>query len=230
MKSGTDHFPPTPRTLVHDALDRGDHAGLAAHLMTVYERPLMVYFSATSFRDLGRPREVIAGFFADRLSRTSWLEDWRAACALHEIPLRRWLLNALNFYLKEEARRLARNRRTQGTGDVPDIASDGSGAQAQFEREAARSIAAEALRRTRVACDAAGQARHYEVFVKHCVDGQTYETLGPLMGLSETQCAGHVRTVSVKFRHALVETLLDEGADPHDLDAEIVRLLGALRP
>jgi len=225
-----EHFPPTPRTLVHDALDGGNHAALAAHLMAIYERPLMVYFSATSFRALGDPRDIVAGFFAERLSRPSWLEDWRAASISREIPLRRWLLNALNFYLQEETRRLARDRRTQGTGEFPEIASAATSAEVEFERESARAITAEALRRTRSACENAGQAKHYEVFVKHCVEAQPYEVLAPLFGLSKSQCAGHVRTATSKFRRALLETLLDEGTAPHDLEAEIARLLGALRP
>lgn len=225
----TEHFPPTPRTLVHNALDCGDHAALASHLMAMYERPLMIYFSATTFRTLGSPREVVASFFADRFSRPEWLHDWREACQKSEIPLRRWLLNALNFFLQEEARRIARDRRTQGTGGVPEAASEASAAEASFEREAARSIVAEALRRTRAASDAAGQSTHYEVFVQHFIDGKPYEVLAPIFGLTESQCAGYVRTTSAKFRRSLAQTLLDEGASTADLDSEITVLLGALR-
>lgn len=230
MTVTNDHFPPTPRTLVHEALDRGDHASLAAHLMAIYEQPLMVYFGATSYRGLGPPRDVVAGFFAARLAREDWLRDWRDSCAIRDIPLRRWLLNALNFYLKEEVRRLARDRRTEGTGDVPQLASEARAAEVQFEREAARSIVGEALRRAREACESAGQSTHFEIFMRHFIDEHPYDRLAHAFGLSESQCAGHARTASAKFRRALMETLLDEGADPSGLDDEIASLLGALRP
>ncbi|MCE2883485.1 MAG: ubiquitin-like domain-containing protein [Planctomycetaceae bacterium] len=224
-----DHFPPTPRTLVHEALDGGDPQAVAAHLIRLYERPLRIYFGATSFRNLGDPEDIVAGFLADRLSRSDWLQGWRDACRSREIPLRRWLLNALNFYLKEEARRAARDRRLPEptTGAT---SSEEGGAERTFEREAARAVVAEALARTEAACREVGQSRHYEVFVRHTIDRQPYETIGPALGLSLSQCGGQVRTVTAKFRRAVAEVLAEEGIEDGELDREIVRLMEALRP
>jgi len=223
-----DHFPITPRTLVHEALDGGDPQAVAAHLIRLYERPLRIYFGATSFRNLGDPEDIVAGFLADRLSRSDWLQGWRDACRSREIPLRRWLLNALNFYLQEEVRRAARDRRlpepTTGATTFGE-----SGAERTFEREAAREVVAEALARTEAACRAAGQVVHYEVFVRHTIDGQPYDTLGPALALSLSRCAGCVRTVSAKFRRAVAEVLAEEGIEDGDLDREIGRLMEALR-
>lgn len=235
--SVVEHFPKTPRTLVHDALERREGHAVAAHLMRLYERPLCVYFNATSFRGLGDARDVIAGFFADRFSRPDWLQAWREACEKSEMPLRRWLLTSLNFYLHEQSRRNTRDRRTQGNGGstafvgerAAEPAAASPSAEQAFERESARSIVAAALQTTRVECEAAGQSTHFEVFVSHLVDGQPYDSIGAARGLSTSQCAGLVRTASAKFRAAIGETLLDEGADPTTLDDEIARLIGALR-
>lgn len=229
MTEVQDHFPPTPRTLVHEALDGGDPQAVAAHLIRLYERPLRIYFGATSFRNLGDPEDIVAGFLADRLSRSDWLQGWRDACRSREIPLRRWLLNALNFYLKEEARRAARDRRLPEptTGAT---SSEEGGAERTFEREAARAVVAEALARTEAACREVGQSRHYEVFVRHTIDRQPYETIGPALGLSLSQCGGQVRTVTAKFRRAVAEVLAEEGIEDGELDREIVRLMEALRP
>ena len=229
MTGVQDHFPPTPRTLVHDALDRGDPQAVAAHLIRLYERPLRIYYGATSFRNLGEPREIVAGFLVDRLSREDWLLGWREACRSREIPLRRWLLNALNFYLQEEARRTARDRRLPEPA-VGATSVEESGAERAFEREAARAVVTEALSRTEAACREVGQSRHYEVFVRHTIDRQPYETIGPALGLSLSQCAGHVRTVTAKFRRAVAEVLAEEGVEDGELDREIVRLMEALRP
>ncbi len=223
-----EHFPPTPRTLVHEALERGEPKAVAAHLIRLYERPLRIYLSATSFRTLGEPGDVVAGFLADRLSRPDWLLDWREACRDREILLRRWLLNGFNFYLQEEVRRIRRDRALPEPGDVPPR-EPVSSAERAFDREAARAVVAEALVRTESICRAAGQSRHYEVFVKHAIHGQPYETIGGALGLSPTQCAGHMRTAAAKFRATIAEVLAEEGLGGDGLDREIVRLIEALR-
>ena len=94
-----------------------------------------------------------------------------------------------------------------------------------FERDSARAIVAQALERTRAACDAAGQAQHLEIFMRHFVRQVPYELRAREHGLSTTQCAGLSRTVAVKFRRELAGILIAEGADPQRLDDEIARLL-----
>ena len=84
-----DAFPQTLRTWIGARLVDG-HAGRAdvnRHLMTVYLRPLKIYFMGTSERWLGEPDDVVSGFFADRLARENFLDDWIAS----GVSLRRWL-------------------------------------------------------------------------------------------------------------------------------------------
>ncbi|MHC5005518.1 MAG: hypothetical protein ACYTJ0_20640, partial [Planctomycetota bacterium] len=59
-------------------LDGGEPGRLAAgrHVMSVYAQPLQAYLQGSSFRTLGDPEEVVQSFFADRLSRDGFLDDW----------------------------------------------------------------------------------------------------------------------------------------------------------
>jgi hypothetical protein len=224
-----DHFPRTPRTVMLDAIGDGRAHELAAQIMRLYDRPLQIYFSATSFRSLGAPSDVVAGFFSSRLSQPNWLVDWKARYEIDRIPLRRWLLNSLNFYLHEEHRRQQRHELPlEAVSFLSAVGAARGTPERQFEREASRSIVREALECTRDACIACGQPVHLEVFMRHLISQEPYETLAPALGLSATQCAGMARTVASKFRRSISEILLREGADPAELDGEIGRLMEAL--
>lgn len=228
MSPPRDHFPRTPRTIVFESLAEGRAHELAGDLMSLYAEPLQIYFSATSFHSLGEPRDIVAGFFASRFSQPTWLADWRARHELDQIPLRRWLLNSLNFYLHEESRRVARDRRIETLPTVGAEIAEAAGAERTFERESARLIVARALERTRLACEAAGQARHLEIFMRHFLGQVPYERLAQEHGFTTTQCAGMSRTVAAKLRRELASMLLAEGADPQRLDEDIGRLIEAL--
>jgi hypothetical protein len=229
MSAPREHFPRTPRTMVFEALDGGRAPEIAGELMQLYSQPLQVYFSATSFRDLGDPRDIVGGFFSSRFSQDGWLDDWRARHQIDAIPLRRWLLTSLNFYLHEEARRRVRDRRDAAAGSAADASlASAPSAEGAFWREAARAIVGEALDRTREACARAGQSVHFEIFVRHFLHQTPYEQLALESGVTAVQCAGLARTVSFKFRKELAAILLREGADPHALDEEIASLLEAL--
>ena len=93
-----------------EAIEDGRAHELAADVMRLYATPLEVYFAATSFRSMGSPSDIVAGFFCSRLSQPTWLADWKARHEIDQIPLRRWLLTSLNFYLQEEHRRRQRSQ------------------------------------------------------------------------------------------------------------------------
>lgn len=229
MSATRDHFPRTPRTVVFEAIAHGRAHDLAGELMRLYAAPLEIYFNATSFRDLGEARDIVAGFFSSRFAQPDWLAEWKARHESDGIPLRRWLLTSLNFYLHEEYRRRGRDGRAEPLGAAASATPSKAGsAERAFDRVAARAIVGEALERTREACLACGQPVHLEVFMRHLVGHQPYETLAPSLGLTPTQCAGMTRTVASKFRRCLAEVLVREGADPQDLDGEIARLMESL--
>ena len=212
-------FEPTPRTAMAELLDSQRRGEVVEFLMKAYYAPLAAYLSATSFRSLGEPRDVIAGFFASRLSREEWLEAWRAS----GLRLRRWLVNGLLFYCREEIRR----RRRGAAETVPDESIPAS-ADDEFERNYAQFTVRQSFEAGRLQCEAEGFARHWELFVRHHVDGRTYEQLAGESGLTVGQVNGMVRTAGLRFRKAISERLLRDGAEPGDLDREIGRLLDSL--
>jgi hypothetical protein len=113
-----EHFPETEQTFVHDLIDAGRVPELASYLMEVYYEPLCIYCRATSYRTLGEPEEIVGGFFASRLSDPTWIARWRDESRARSLPLRRWLLNGLCFYMREEARRQRRARLLADAGVV----------------------------------------------------------------------------------------------------------------
>ncbi len=215
----TDLFEPTPRTAMAELLDSHRRGEVVEFLMKAYYAPLAAYFSATSYRTLGEPRDVIAGFFASRLSRAEWLDAWKAS----GLRLRRWLVNGLLFYCREELRRQRRNQ----AGPPPDESIPAS-ADDEFERNYAQFTVRQSFEAGRLQCEAEGYARHWDLFVRHHVEGRTYEQLSEESGLTVGQVNGMVRTAGLRFRKAISERLLRDGAEPSDLDREIGLLLDSL--
>lgn len=249
MSTRREHFPPTERTFVVDMIVQGRSSELTAHIMRVYDEPLQIYFSATSFRSLGEPRDIVAGYFASRLARSEWLSEWQLSWENEGIRLSRWLVNGLNFFLFEVHRTQQRERKERGGRSIEAIEVAGDmcasagvlaqekaihasgkfiGAAHVFDRAHARVLVREALTRTEAACTESGQSQHFDIFMRHCVEQIPYELIAAKTALSPIQCAGLVRTVSMKFRRAIAELLVEDGADPCELDHEIARLMESL--
>jgi len=221
-----DLFPSTERTWIADRLGADGRADVHRHLMDAYSGPLAGYVSATTFRDLAAPADLVAGFFASRLSQDGWLRAWQES----GIRLRRWLMNGLLLYCHEQV--AARSREGRVTL-LPAADLDANGrhedAVRVFERVWARGVIEQATVRARELCEDAGQARHWELFLRHHVGQQPYSALAPEFGVTEQQAAGMVRTASIKLRRALLEILVRDGAPDAALDSEIAELLRAMQ-
>lgn len=221
-----DLFPSTERTWIADRLGTGDGPAVHRFLMDTYSGPLAGYVSATSFRDLSAPGDLVAGFFASRLTQDGWLRAWQES----GIRLRRWLMNGLLLYCHEQVASRARDGRVTL---VPIEALDGAGATEDavrvFERVWARGVIEQATMRARELCEEAGQGAHWELFLRHHVGQQPYSALAPEFGVGEQQAAGMVRTASIKLRRALLEILIRDGAPDAALDNEIAELLRAMQ-
>lgn len=219
MDPTPDLFDPTPRTTMVQWMKSNERARVREFLMRSYLDPLAGYLAATSFRRLGEPRDVVAGFFASRLDRDDWLESWRDSGT----RLRRWLMTGLLFYCREEI------RRQQRTAPVEVEEPIAPSAEQQFEAEYAQTLVRTATESARAACEADGLVRHWNLFLRHFVEGTTYEVLARDESLSVGQVNGMVRTAMTRFRKAVGEAILMDGADPRELDAEIQALLARLR-
>lgn len=200
-------------------------ARINAHVMATYAEPLGNYVAGSSFRVLGAPPELVAGFFASRLAQDGYFERWIES----GLPLRRWLINGFLFYLQEEARRQRAEREARGL--LGQFVEPGAteGAAEQFDRLWAaamvRSAAAAACER----CASEGFARHWEMFEQHFVAGVTYTQLSERFSVTGGQAASMVRTASTRFRQAMVDLLRQDGATEATLDDEVARLLRELR-
>lgn len=221
-----DLFPSTERTWIEDRIASGDGPSVQRFLMDTYTAPLAGYVSATSFRDLDPPADLVSGFFASRLTKDGWLRAWQES----GIRLRRWLMNGLLLYCHEQVAARSRDGRVALVPmDVLEGNSEGEDAVRVFERVWARSVIEHATGRARELCEEAGQSAHWELFLRHHVGQQPYSSLAPEFRVTEQQAAGMVRTASIKLRRALLEILVRDGAPDAALDAEIAELLRAMQ-
>lgn len=208
-----DAFPETRRTWMGECLTRGEIAAARRHVMEVYEHPLRVYCSGCSLRWVGEPGDLVAGFFADRLSRPAFFERWRES----RRPLRYWLIVGFKHYLLEQARRLQRDRREvsaelDATDARPDLA---------FERECAIGLVRRALRETERRCRDDGFGDHFDVFVRFHMHGESLDAIAERLGVDAARAGVMKRTAVQRFERVMRELVAWSGAEEAEIDAEI---------
>ena len=217
-----DVFPPdTSKTWIVLRLEEGEQGRKEVnhHVMSLYARPLEVYFLGTPYRTIGEPSELVQGFFADRLSRASYLTDWHKS----GLRLRRWLMNGFSMYLKETARRSRADRRRVNL-PVKGIAVDADCADA-LDRAFAKAIIEEALARAKDSCQSEGLTEHWTVFTRHFYDGVSYGDLVDELGITPSRAAVMARTAAQRFKRVLRDLVARDGACPPEIDDEIRLLL-----
>lgn len=216
-----DAFPTTQRTYIGTLLDAGPtgEAEAGHYLMSAYREALSIYLQGSSFRGIGEVDELVDGFFADRLGRVRFLDDWRRS----RRRLRYWLIRAFKNYLMEQRR--AEDRARRAGGGPPPSAADEGDPEGAFHREAALSMVREALRIAGEDCRTAGRGEHWQVFLRHHMDDQDYETIGSALGVNPLRAAVMARTAMHAFRRRLREVAAWPGASREDLDVEIRGLM-----
>ncbi len=199
------------------------------HIMTIYAHPLKVYFLGCTLRWVGEADDVVQGFFADRLSRSGFLAKWLAS----QRPLRFWLITGFKHYLMETAREVQKRRAMPsidaggGTTSVPanEIPDLDAGDHRAFDREVALGLVREATSRAEQSCRADGLDKHWEVFVRHHVDGQPYERIAPDVGVDRARCAVMARTAATRYKAEVRALVAWDGATEEQIDREIRQLL-----
>ena len=215
-----DVFPVTMNTWIRTRLDDGDggRKDVNRHVMSVHLMPLRTYSLGTNERWLGEPEEVVQGFFADRLARGDFFSEWERS----GMRLRRWLVNAFCFYLKELRRRKFRDGRA---GDLADDPVTFSGdPEREVDRAFVVSVVQQALELGKKTCEDAGLGEHWGVFEQHYCRQMSYAEIADETGLKTDRAAVMARTAARKFRAALRE-LLERDAMHGDVDSEIAALL-----
>lgn len=228
-KPQQDIFPTTDRSWIVAQLDQGANgpAETNQHIMSVYAEPLKAYYNGSSFHGLGDADELVAGFFADRLGRSDYLDKWQQSGR----KLRHWLIVGFRYFLME--RRASRKLpidsdlssefNSQHSTGIADSEADDP--EEAFHREVARSLVLQAIASTEDRCIADGLAVHWRAWVRHVVDGCTYVALADELGHSAMRLKVMARTVSHRFRQAMREQIAWPGAEPQQLDEEIQELI-----
>jgi hypothetical protein len=217
-----DHFPTTPKTWVLERIRQGaiEKRALNNRLMSLYARPLRTYVRGSSFRSFGDADEIVNGFFASRLSDENYLHEWAAS----GLRLRRWLMNGILLYLHEQVRRTRRDKSVAPLPTALAAAIDRS-----VERAYARSVVREAMAQAQKQCAAEDMSRHWQAFLaRHSGDG-ALEAFRIRHGLTPGQASHLVRAATARFRKALVDLVLLDGASRDEAESEILRLLRSLQ-
>lgn len=215
-----DMFPKTQRTWIDERLASGE-TGLGevrSHIMELYSAPLCAYVQRSSYRGLGDPLEIVHGFFADRLARADFLAHWSEA----GMPLRRWLVNGLCFFLRESLRREVRDKVVTLTADGP---TGGDAAPlAAMEQAFAVSLVQRALALAERACMSDGLSPHWRSFVAHQYEGTPYSDVGRELGVTKERAAVMARAGVRRFRDAICELLLRDGVAPDRINETLAEL------
>ncbi len=189
-----------------------------------YAEPLKVYVRGSTLRRKGDPVDLVQGFLASRLARDGYLDDWIRS----GLPLRRWLINGLHLYSKEEVRRTLRKRcdsddHEGGDGD-PAHSTD-----AAVDAEWARTILQQACELVRGELEASGHLRAWDVFQRHFIDGRSYRDLQSEFGLRPAEMAEASRRVANLLREHVRLLLVRDGVAPEDVESELRRMLAAMQ-
>jgi len=221
-------FPPTlGNDWFDELLAAGDEGRQAVnhHVMSVYAHPLKVYFRGTSFRSVGEADDIVAGFFASRLARPEFFRDWRRSGK----RLRRWLMNALLFYLREQIKQNALRSARNAPLDVMPEAPDDSEAPDVADAAWAAAIVQSACAATAAACESAGQKAHWDLFYLHRMRGRSYIRLAEEFDITPKRASVMVRTVERKFREQVRRCIMIDGVPEEQVDGEIRHLLEVIR-
>ncbi len=242
IPSGDGNFPTTHATWIVRTLSGGNEGIVAVrrHVMERYRDALMACAGALPARTIAEPAELVAGFFARRMTSTAYFETWQSS----GLPLRRYLMNGLSLdartLLRSERREAERRRRyaAEEAAEARERARREANAEAAFERAWARTVVAEACERVRAELSAEGDGRAWEVFEAHVLRGEPYGQIADALGsanagsgerVSEEALAVFVRRVGRRMRAALRAVLAEEGSSAEEIERELRVVLARLR-
>ena len=162
---------------------------------------------------------MVDGFFASRLDRDGYFDQWRES----GLRLRRWLMNGFLFYLREEIRRQRRDGKSS-LGQEPAMPA-GSGPDEDFDRAWAMAMVRDAWADAAKSCEADGLGAHWRLFIRHHVDGLAYKEFVHEFDVTPSQAAVMVRTATGRFKKAVRHRILMDGVHENDVNEELQRLM-----
>ncbi len=187
--------------------------------MDVYRECLSLYLERSSYRGGQDPDDVVQGFFASRLSRTDFLLKWSESGK----RLRHWLVNGLVFYMREKRRERRRDR--EHMVDELEVEDPGEAPEAEVDRAYRTAVVQYALRTAETQCREKDQCRHWQIFIRHRTDGETYPVIAADLGITAAEAAVLARTAERRFIRAVRETVQRELPPREGIDQAIRDLL-----
>ena len=243
-----DHFPSTHATWIDAQLtiaeegeraaaagDAGGYArannaqdALRRHVMNRYTPALTAYVSTPALRRIGERDDLVSGFYARTMGDPAFFTRWRQS----NMPLRRWLMNAMAFHcrgvMRDTHRESERNTNTDAISTAAGLSSVEIDPADAFDRAWALALANEAYAIVQSDLAARGRSGDDAIFRMHVVDGLTYAQIAAASGLTEPECLNTTRRVSSALRAAGRELLREEGVPESELDAAIEEVLAIM--
>ncbi len=217
-----DVFDETARTWIGTKLDQGQagRAEVNRHVMEVYAWPLEVFLGGIPFLRNADRRDIVEGFFADRLDRPKFFDDWRASGR----RLRHWLMTAVRLYVREQYRRDQRRR----LSPLPSEFEPSERAVPEAEQAYVVSLVERACDVAAEQCRSEGLDDHWAIFLRRFRDGHSYADFAHIFDVDERRAAVMARTARKRFKTAIEQLLACEGIPAEEQEDEIRSLLEAL--
>lgn len=218
-------YPETRRTWLVAQLQSGSAERDAARrmLMGLYLEPLRRTAQSRFRLNTEEALDLVHGFFASRWSRDDYFHDWQRS----GLRLRNWLWNGLDYFRREESRRLRRGPLVAQAPDGPDPASADPGVE--LERNFAIALVQTAMRQAEAECLAAGFATHWVVFAARAA-GDSLPAIAAAHGLTVNQAQVRLRAPQRRFVAALSELLVADGVSRDEVPRAIAELLAVGEP
>lgn len=229
MKSPmTVDLPPTSWSLLGAAVEEGSTAAREAFVRRYYE-PVFAYLAALS-GDRDRAEDLTQAFFAARIFERSILPAADRSIG----SFRCYLKRAVRNWFLDSVRRDGRLKRGGGARAVP-IEDAGAIADARSEPDRmfhaawVRSLLRDAMARVHADCIEAGQAPHFEMFVRRFLPEEaeppSWAALGEAYGLDDKAARGRAETVARRLRRVLRDMLRIELGTGVDEELAIMQML-----
>lgn len=221
-RSRTSVFPRTEYTWIEDRLAAGQTgvAEVRRHLMEMYAKPLSIYIKGSTFRTVGDPDELVAGFFASRLSRPSYIDDWRESGR----PLRKWIITGLRHFLFEQIKAARKDAALYAFDERLDAPQGDDDATRAYERAVARQLVEQALRQTEADLIQDGLELHWRVFWLHMVQGMSYQAMEQQLAITPSRLAALCRTATRRFRVVVRRLVSWPGAEQSEIELDLSAL------
>ncbi|MEY5031275.1 MAG: hypothetical protein RL354_306 [Planctomycetota bacterium] len=222
MQESREAFPSTDRGRLAEMLARDPAARAVAvsEVLSRYVEPLRIYVRGSSLRSIGDDADLVQGFFAARFSRDGYLDGWLAS----GLPLRRWLINGLHLYAKEERRRA----RPQGDVSLDQPLELPVEHVPAADAAWARAILLEACDQVRRELERSGHVIAWDIFRRHFIDGRPYRELQLEFDMRPASMAEASRRVANLLREFVRILLVRDGVRPEEIEMELSAMLRAI--